>query len=127
MSRSERGFTLVEMLVSIAILSIAFAVLFGAISSSLDRARKAKDEALASALVQSLLARTGARGDLAPRETTGTYSNGFRWRMVVRPYGDPGDAKAWHLAAYRVNATVSWPGGERSLSTLRLVPPATPP
>ena len=50
----RRGFTLVELLVSLAILSVALAVLFGAISSSLDRTRKERDDAAATSLAQSL-------------------------------------------------------------------------
>ena len=124
---SERGFTLIEMLVSVAILSIAFAVLFGAIAGSLDRARKAKDEALAASLVQSLAARAGTAAEPTAGETSGAYTNGFRWRVVVSRYGSRDDAKAWRLSATLVRATVSWPEGARSLSVLRLVPPATTP
>ncbi|HXC56389.1 MAG TPA: prepilin-type N-terminal cleavage/methylation domain-containing protein [Rhizomicrobium sp.] len=127
--RREQGFTLVELLVSLAILSIALAVLFGAISTSLDRTRKSRDEALAASLVQSLLVRAGNDRPLAPGETSGVYSNGFRWHLSVRPYGNADDAKAWHLSAYLVRATVAWPGQAqgRTLTTLRLVPPPPAP
>jgi len=67
----RRGFTLVELLVSLAILSVALAVLFGAISSSLDRTRKERDEASATSLVQSLLAR-GSAGEQAGEAPTRT-------------------------------------------------------
>src|SRR6266481_8457676 len=122
----ERGFTLVELLVSLAILSIALAVLFGAISNSLDRTRKERDEALAASLVQSLLTRAGAERPLDVGESSGVYSNGYHWRLVIRPYGAGDDAKAWPVTALLVRATVSWGDGEqersRSLTALRLVP-----
>ena len=122
----ERGFTLVELLVSLAILTIALAVLFGAISSSLDRTRRSRDDAVASSLVQSLLTRANA-GPVAPGDADGAYSNGFRWHLSVKRYGGTDDAKARHMSAYRVRATVSWPDGARSLSALRLVPPPPKP
>jgi len=125
--RNAEGFTLVELLVSLAILAIALAVLFGAIGQSLDRVRRDKDEAVAAALVQSLLARAGAEPRLAAGATDGDYSNGFHWRLIVRPYGNTDDSKAWGMSAYSVSATVSWRGGERTLTTLRLVPPVKPP
>jgi general secretion pathway protein I len=123
---SARGFTLVELLVALAILTIALAVLFGAISSSLDRTRRSRDEAVASSLVQSLLTRANV-GPVAPSDANGAYSNGFRWHLSVKRYGAAADAKAWHMSAYQVRATVSWPQGERSLSSLRLVPPPPKP
>ena len=97
------------------------------IDLSLDRVRRDKDEAVAAALVQSLLARAGAEPRLAAGATDGDYSNGFHWRLIVRPYGNTDDSKAWGMSAYSVSATVSWRGGERTLTTLRLVPPVKPP
>ena len=128
--RDERGFTLVELLVSLAILAMALAVLFGAISNSLDRARKGRDDALAASLVESLLARAESGRTPDAGDASGVYSNGFRWRIVVRPYGNGDDAKARHILAYVVRATVSWRDGAqdhaRALTGLRLVPPRKP-
>ena len=119
---ARRGFTLVELLVSLAILSVALAVLFGAISSSLDRTRKERDDAAATSLVQSLLAR-GSAGEQAGE---GSDANGYRWRLAVMPYGGGDDTKARHVSAYLVRATVTWHEGavdhSKSLTALRLVP-----
>ena len=125
--RDEHGFTLIEMLVALAILTIALAVLFGAISDSLDRTRRSKDEAVAASLAQSLLARAQAANPLPAGDSGGSYSNGFRWRLHVQPYGGEADAKAWKISAYTIRATVSWPAGTRSLSALRLIAPPKPP
>ena len=118
----RRGFTLVELLVSLAILSVALAVLFGAISSSLDRTRKERDDAAATSLVQSLLAR-GSAGEQAGE---GTDANGYRWRLAVMPYGTGDDAKERHVLAFLVRASVTWDEGHRTrmktLTALRLVP-----
>jgi len=126
MSERERGFTLIELLVSLAILAIALAVLMGAISSALDTTRNSRDEVLAASLVQSLLARAGTERHLVPGRAEGTYTNGFRWQLAVEPYGTNGDTLAWHINAYRVSATVSWNGGTRALTALRLAPAPSP-
>ena len=124
----RRGFTLVELLVSLAILSVALAVLFGAISSSLDRTRKERNDAAATSLVQSLLAR-GSAGEQAGE---GTDTNGYRWRLAVTPYGTADDAKARHVQAFLVRASVTWDEGHqtrmKTLTALRLValPPKQP-
>jgi type II secretion system protein I len=126
----ESGFTLIELLVSLAILAVALAVLFGAISASLDRARKSRDEAIATLLVQSLLARAQTAPALAAGETSGVYSNGYLWQLDVAPYGGDADRKAWRTRTYRLRATVLWEEGRqtrsRSLVALRIVPVAVP-
>src|SRR3569832_1892461 len=132
MNKRERGFTLVELLVSLAILAVALGVLFSAISSALDSTRKDRDEALAGSLVQSLLARTGTDRPLRAGEDSGVYSNGMRWRVAIAPYGSGDDAKVWRMNAFAVRATVSWSDNgnfrSNSLSTLRMAapPPGAP-
>jgi general secretion pathway protein I len=126
-SHAESGFTLVELLVSLAILAVALGVLFTAISGALDRARESRNEMVATSLVQSLLARAGTERPLQSGTESGAYSNGFRWRVRVSPYGDDDDRKAWQALAYVVEASVSWQQGNetltRRLTTLRVVPP----
>ena len=123
----QSGFTLVELLVSLAILAVALGVLFTAISGALDRARESRNEMVATSLVQSLLARAGTERALQSGTTGGSYSNGFLWQVRVRPYGDDDDRKAWQALAYVVEASVSWRHGSetrtRRLTTLRIVPP----
>lgn len=124
---SQRGFTLVELLVSLAILAVALGVLFTSISGALDRARESKNEMVATSLVQSLIARAGTERTLQDGTTSGAYTNGFAWRLRVSPYGDDDDRKAWQVAAYVVEASVSWRHGNdthtRRLTTLRIVAP----
>ncbi len=126
--RRQRGFTLVEVLVSLAILAVALAVLLGAISASLDRTRKNRDEALAISLVQSLIAKAQTRPTLSAGRTDGAYSNGYRWQLDVTRLGNAADWKAWQTGALRITATVTWQEGStvqsRSLAAIRIVPVA---
>jgi general secretion pathway protein I len=121
------GFTLIEVLVSLAILSISMAVLLNIFSDSLDRTRRAESEMAAGSLVQSLLAEAGVSKSLRIGDETGEYNNGFRWRLHVEPFGSEEDARAWSVSAVRVTASVMWddggPAQSKSLTTLRLVPP----
>ena len=127
MTRLERGFTLIEVLVALAILAVSLAVLLQIFSSSLDRVREDRNESVASALVQSLLARVGAEIPLREGEKHGTYSNGFRWTVQIAPYGNAEDRKAWPVNAFTVKAGVTWRDGDvahgKSLTTLRLTQP----
>lgn len=123
--RSEDGFTLVELLVALAIMSLSLAVLFASISSGLAAAHNARQEQAAATLAQSLLAEMGASRTLALGTTSGRSSEGLNWQIDVVPYGDEADRKAWGVAAARVTVTVAWHADREkrlSLSTLRILP-----
>ncbi len=119
------GFTLIEVLVALTILSISLAVLLAIFTQGLDRAGESKNEADARALAQSLL----AQAEIVPNPSMGTstgHSNNLMWNLRVAPYGNPDDIAAWQESIAEITATVSWRGDRRtraiSISTLRLLP-----
>ncbi len=122
---SEHGFTLLEVLVALTILSVALGVLFGIFGHSLSRGRETQWRLEARALATSLLAQADKQPMLAYGETHGRTGAGLDWRLSVKRYGDERDVQAWPAAAARVTATVSWGDGTGqtfSLTTLRLLP-----
>jgi general secretion pathway protein I len=123
--RRQDGFTLIEVLVSLAILSISLGVLLSVFLQGLDRSRESRDESSARALAQSLLAQAKTVDNPSFGASAGK-SNNFLWRLQVIPYGSAQDKTAWQEGAGQIVATVSWrgSGGMRSisLSTLRLFP-----
>lgn len=125
--RSERGFTLIEVLVALTILSISLAVLLEVFTQGLDRARETRNEAAARVLAQSLLAQAGSAANLALGDSAGR-SNDLLWHLRIEPYGTKDERASWHENPAQIRAIVSWrgSGGIRSitLSTLRLLPGA---
>lgn len=125
-SNSESGFTLLEMLVALAILALALSVLFGMLSDGTRRTGEAEALADAGLHARSLLAKVGSEIPLQGGVTDGQLDNGFRWQVRVEPYGGAADRREWPVAAYTVAAEVVWTDGvrERSavLTTLRLGP-----
>jgi general secretion pathway protein I len=123
---SEAGFTLVEILAALAILTLSLSALFGVLSDGIGRAGQAEAHAQAGSLAQSLLARVGAEISIRQGATAGEFAEGYRWRLRIEPYGDAADNRAWPIAAYSVSAEVTWGAGaqERSivLTTLRVMP-----
>ncbi|MBV9992286.1 MAG: type II secretion system protein [Alphaproteobacteria bacterium] len=123
---SEHGFTLLEVLVALTILSVGLAVLFGIFGNSLSRSRETQSRLEARALATSLLADSESAPALAYGERNGRTGSGLAWRVRVQRYGNDKDLQAWPAAAARVTATVSWGDGGNgqtlSLSTLRLLP-----
>jgi general secretion pathway protein I len=84
----EAGFTLVEVIVALAILALSLSVLLGAISNTAWRSAQAEKLVRAGLLGQSLLARVGTEIPMREGETIGEFSGGFRWRLIAQPYED---------------------------------------
>jgi general secretion pathway protein I len=120
------GFTVIEVIAALAILSLSLALLFSTMSEAIHRQQRAKTLAEASVLAQSLLARIGTEFPLRQGDAKGDFPNGFRWETEIAAYGDASDAQEWPVAAYRVGVTifarnqVKQPAA--SLTTIRLAP-----
>jgi prepilin-type N-terminal cleavage/methylation domain-containing protein len=121
-SRTGDGFTLIEILVSLAILSVSLAALLGVFSMSLDRAGQSQDEMTARTLARSLLEQAAAD----PASRGGVFDRRFSWRIDFAPYGQRRDAPATGVPLASVAARVVWQGsgGTRSLTlySLRAMP-----
>jgi general secretion pathway protein I len=125
--RASEGFTLIEVLVALAILGVSLATLLGVFSQSLEYTSRTRTETEARTLAQSLLAETGDGAQLHIGETSGSTSSGLSWRVLVRPYNrEP--QNSWPVEAVTVTALVAWKeSGQQkmlSLDTLRLMPKA---
>jgi general secretion pathway protein I len=122
----ENGFTLVEVLVALAILSVALTVLFAIFSHTLSRNAETRTRMAARVLASSLIAQAEAAPDLTVGTTSGEAKPALEWHLAVAPYGDAQERQAWPSAAVRITATVSWgkhaSGQSFALSTLRLLP-----
>ncbi len=121
----DDGFTLIEVLVSLTILSVALTVLFAIFGQSLERNGEARRRQEAREVAQSLLAQAETSEALAPGETAGRTASGLAWRLVVRPYGNADERQAWTENPAELWATVSWGNGSGhalTLSTLRMLP-----
>jgi general secretion pathway protein I len=123
--RGDRaGFTLVEIIVALAILALCLSVLLNTISDALWRTGEAEAQAEAASLARSLLAQAGGAVPLRDGETAGQLDNGFRWRLQVVGYG--GADQLPSVRAYTVTAEVFWDDARRersvALTTLRLGP-----
>ena len=125
----ERGFSLLETVVALAIASMAFVALFQAGSTGLfavDTASRA-DEALE--LAQSHLAAIGAQVTGVPGDSEGDDGGGYHWHLHLQPVasralpaqnGNP----ATNVTLVDVEISVTWPGRHHQrqivLSTERL-------
>lgn len=110
---ADRGFTLVEALASMLILSIALAVLMPAMLDGLRRIGDSNERMLATEIAQSLVDRVGTDPDFL--DTHGVADGGFAWRIEISPVGSAEDRRAWIYAPSRVSVTVGWNEGAASV------------
>ena len=120
----SRGFTLLEVLVSLVILAGALAVMFQVFSRTLDTSSDARARTIAAGLGQSLLARIGSEIRIKEGESSGEFDGGFRWRLRMTPY-DPGHFGEMPVVhPYEIAIDVTWNDRSRvqsvHLSALRL-------
>jgi len=127
MARNNRGFTLIEIVVALLVLSIVSAVLFEGFSVGFRNARTADDFAQAVLIAQSKLAPTGVSEPLSAGTESGEELDKYSWTVRVDPVEvtpDDDGAKPGRLQPFFVAVDVVWSDGgtERtvSLSTLRL-------
>ena len=102
------GFTLIEVLVALAILAIAFGFAFRALSGGFDRLDRDQKNADALLLAQSTLARVGRDIALADGAVDGRTADGFAWRIETSSYGDTQDLSPGRLIGHRVEVTIAW-------------------
>jgi general secretion pathway protein I len=118
------GFTLVEVLVALAIAGLAFGVALPIIAEALGGGAAAEAEAAATLTAQSLLGRVGQ--DIALADGTLSGRDGDRtWKVEIAPWQmDDAARPGFGVQAHRVAVSVSWPGRLRAqtltLATLRL-------
>jgi general secretion pathway protein I len=122
-STSDTGFTLLEIIVALAILGLSLTVLFGIFSQNVARTHlneiRAAERALASSLLLSAEATTSAP------DSVGRTSSGFVWRVASTPYGSVEDDKNWPQRISEITVTVARADDPRTrvtLHTLKLVP-----
>lgn len=123
---SSDGFTLLEVVVSIAILGISLGIIMNIISDGLNLTNRTRMEMSGISLAQPLLASAGVERPLRNEDVSGEFAGGFHWRLQVEPYGKQEDRDNWPIQAYSLTATISWTerGSDQAvkLSSLRLAP-----
>lgn len=91
-STLNTGFTLLEVLVAMAVLAVALVSLLGLYNRSLTLTIRAQQLSTGMLLAQEMLARTQLEGAAAARVTAGDFSDfhpgrypEFRWQRTLRP------------------------------------------
>ena len=117
----QQGFSLLEMIVAMAIMALSLGALYNAAGGSVKGVQAAEQRSGALLLAQSLLEAysTVPHGGIAEQGEVGSMA----WQLVAIPYPTAREAApGWPL--YRVEASVQWGSGEsrQGLSLVSLLP-----
>ena len=82
------GFSLIEVLIALAILGLALGAIAGVFGTGLLGHRAAADADTALAVAEEKLDAAGVVDRLAPGHSEGVFSGRFRWSVNVAPYED---------------------------------------
>lgn len=108
----ERGFTLLEVMIAIAIIAIAFTSLFGSQSQSLSLAAEAKFNSTAAILAQEKIAEyeSGIAGFIDDEGDFGDDFPGFTWKVEVldADFGDVELLDELEVPVKRLDITINW-------------------
>ncbi|MEM7169167.1 MAG: prepilin-type N-terminal cleavage/methylation domain-containing protein [Pseudomonadota bacterium] len=114
----SRGFTLLEVLVSVAILAVAMTAIMQSFSQGFFTLRKTEGYAIATLQAQSKLAEVGPLIPVAPGFHNGEYENGYEWQVDIQETGLPAPVgsnvaldsgeRPGNLKAYAITVSVSW-------------------
>ena len=125
LGKRQRGFTLIEIIVALAILAVALGALFQSFSTGLRATVVSDRQEAAVMLAQSLLDRIGQDIPLAAGEQAGVSEDGLRWSIAIAPSPliAPDRRADSPLLPFDVVVTVASDGGRPlTLTTLRLAP-----
>lgn len=111
--RRQRGFSLLELLVAMAILGLSLGALYQAVSGATRNVRTDERYAYGVELARSLLAQHA----VVPRQgmsRSGETAGGFLWQVQTRPVPSRRGAAVEAGALQRIAVEVSWTDGSRS-------------
>jgi general secretion pathway protein I len=109
---SQRGFSLLEMVVTMAILGLALGALYQAASGATRNVRADQRYAYAVELARSLVA-DNSTVPSSGLNLEGETSGGFRWTATATPIPRPAESPVASGRLQSLRVSVSWPDGTR--------------
>ena len=120
--RNPQGFTLLEVIVALAILGLGFALAMELLAAGVRSAKASEDYTQAVLLARQKMAEVTASRNFMDVSNAGEFGGGFRWVSEVQPLEQPEELPG-RLLSVRVRVTWSGRHGEKSvdLQTLRMM------
>ncbi|MGH7408747.1 MAG: type IV pilus modification PilV family protein [Candidatus Methylomirabilales bacterium] len=112
--RTSHGFTLLEVIIALAILGVTFAFAMELLATGVRSAKTSEDYIQAALLARQKMAQVAVLPSTGGEADGGELGEGFRWVSEVHPLPQEEELPA---RLYQVQVRVTWPGrrGEKSL------------
>jgi len=128
--RSEKGFTLLEIMVAVAILGIALTVILQQFSAGLKTVMISREYTNALIHAREKLEEFCLEKEVSEKEESGDFEDGYKWRVVISPFEEEGkeeeDTEFLLLRMYTITSMVNWDAGGKErkveLATLKIAP-----
>lgn len=135
-SSSSKGFTLLEVLLAVAIFGVMVTVLMQQFSAGLRTARMSRAYTTATIYAKQILEEYQLAEKMEEGEASGTFDDGYSWRVSIETYEDymeddnasEEEQESYELLPlemFRIKSVVSWMEGDREksveLATLKTV------
>ena len=118
---SQRGFTLLEVIIALAILGVSFALAMELLANGVRSAKASEDYTQAVLLARQKISEVASTTTLGAATGGGEFGRGFRWSSEVLPLPQEENLPA---RLYQVRVRVTWPsrsGGKfLDLYTMRM-------
>ena len=123
---SNRGFTLIEILVAISILSISLVVIFQLFSGGLKSSRLSDQYTRGIFHAQEKMAEILLSTDFSEEEAEGEFDDSFRWKSAIVRIEQAEDEEAkLPFDTFNITVEVMWHEGDKekhfAISTMKVV------
>jgi general secretion pathway protein I len=129
----QRGFTLIEVVIALAVFAVAVGVCMQIATSGLRQTRIAAEQTQAALLAQSILDMHGVGERLEPGRSSGRLEGDYQWEIEVSPHEPPLESASplapgfSAVQLFKLDLTIRWPAGQKErserFSTLRAMTP----
>ena len=115
----QKGFTLLEVIIAVAIMGASLAILLGAVNRNLVMASQSKNQSIAYALAQQKIGEIEMQGYPQVGQEQGTFEEfpGFDWYVNVLPY----DIEQLGTEIRIVMVDIAWDEGNQVFKVLKWI------
>jgi len=118
----QDGFTLIEVLVAMVVLSVSLVTIFQLFSGGLSARRRAEEVGRATFHAREKMEELLLYPEMIPGVLEGEWEDGYSWNAEVEAVfqGDPEEAPPWHkyFSLFDIRLDVRWGEGQRHAVTL---------